>query len=651
MLSEFLSTTCWLVHLPSPGIGPPGLFHPRRKQAELRSSRCEPNQEALTLETPELSEPVEGLFVFRSGPERRAIPKHAGFSWHSGYRCRRKDCALCAHALLRVWWTDDVLKALELVEHAEPELRASLSERAGPAAEEQDKQKREAVRVKLARLRERKRTLLASQAHDAELDVPCPEGLAYLPYQRAAIAFGMVRKSALFADEMGLGKTVEALGVVNADPKARRVLIVCPASLKLNWAREAERWLVDRGPVGVAGKTFPEDAQVVVINYDVLSKWAAKLRRTWDVLIADECHYVKNKDAKRSKRLYALKARRRLFLTGTPILNRPVELWAIVSALAPEEFDDFWPFAKRYCKPTRNRFGWEFTGATHLDELHERLRSTVMVRRTKAQVLPDLPPKRRQVIELNSEHIASLIAVETKAWAEHRDRLIELRAVTRGDKAPSEGEAAALRAGVNVAFGELAKLRQATALAKVPLVIEHVRNVLEDAGKLVLFAHHRAVVAALAEPFGEDAVTLTGGDDVVSRQAAVDRFQEDETCRLFVGSITAAGFGLTLTAASHVVFAELDWVPAHLTQAEDRTHRIGQKDSVLVQHLVLQDSLDARMVGTLIKKQRVIDKAVDGVAQTQLFDGSFADALLEAEGAHGPGDTGEPGAPRESDDD
>ncbi|MFT7464938.1 MAG: SWI/SNF-related matrix-associated actin-dependent regulator 1 of chromatin subfamily A [Pseudohongiellaceae bacterium] len=599
-------------------------------------------------EPPELTEPVTGLFVLRSGYEQRALPKDAGLSWHSGHRCRRKDCTLCAHDLLRVWWTNDIIRALKLVEHAKPELRATLAERAGPVAEtldkpdKPDKPDRKTVRAKLARLRERKRTLLASQAHDAELDVPCPEGLAYLPYQRAAIAFGMGRKSALFADEMGLGKTIEALGVVNADQAAQRVLIVCPASLKLNWAREAERWLVDRGPVGVAGKTFPEDAQVVVINYDVLNKWAAKLRRTWDVLIADECHYVKNKDAKRSKRLYALKARRRLFLTGTPILNRPVELWAIVSALAPEEFDDFWPFAKRYCQPIRSRFGWEFKGATHLDELHERLRSTVMVRRTKAQVLPDLPPKRRQVIELDSEHIAGLIAVETQAWADHRERLIELRALRHGNDEPNEAQLAALRADVNVSFGELAKLRQATALAKVPLVIEHVRSVLEDAGKLVLFAHHRAVVAALGSPFGEAAVTLTGGDDIVQRQAAVDRFQEDDSCRLFVGSITAAGFGLTLTAAAHVVFAELDWVPARLTQAEDRTHRIGQKDSVLVQHLVLQDSLDARMVGTLIKKQRVIDKAVDGVAQAKLFDGSFADALLEAEDAHRPDDALEP---------
>jgi SWI/SNF-related matrix-associated actin-dependent regulator 1 of chromatin subfamily A len=593
-------------------------------------------KEETALPGPELTEPLDGVFVLHSEYEDRSVPKDAGLRWHPGDKCRLQACVPCEHELGRVWWTEDVLQALALADYADDELTESIVERSGPAAETRGQEERRTARAQKKRLLERARTLQASRAEDSDLDIPCPDGSTYLPYQRAGIAFGLGRPNTLFADEMGLGKTIEALGVVNADPAAQNVLIVCPASLKLNWARECERWLVDRGPVGIAGKTFPDDANVVIINYDILTKWRTKLRKQWDVLIADECHYVKNKAAKRSKRLYALKARRTLFLTGTPILNRPIELWAAVSFLAPEEFDSFWPFAKRYCKPCKNRYGWDFSGATNLDELHERLRGTIMVRRTKSQVLSDLPPKRRQVIELASEHIAGLIAVETEAWQEHRQRLNQLRAVGRGQDELSDKELAALRAGVNLAFGELAKLRQATALAKVPLVIEHLNSVLEDAGKIVVFAHHRAVVRELAEPFGDAAVTLTGDDDIASRQAAVDRFQEDESCRVFIGSLTAAGFGLTLTASSHVVFAELDWVPAHMTQAEDRTHRIGQKDSVLVQHLVLQDSLDARMVGTLIKKQRVIDMVVDGSPQSDLFEGSFADALLTASDATAP---------------
>lgn len=578
----------------------------------------------------ELTEPVEGLFVFTSEYEDRFIPKKAGFRWHSGYRCRKKNCELCENDLFKIWWTRDVLKALELVEQAESPLRETLIERAGPAGKKREKEVKKSAREAKVRKLTMMRTLAASSAHDARIDVPSPEGLEYLPYQRAAIAFGMDHPNVLLADEMGLGKTIEALGVINADDEAKRVLIVCPASLKLNWARECERWLVEAGEIGVAGKTYPKDASVVIINYDILGKWKKELKGQWDVLVADECHYVKNKDAKRSKALYAIKATRKLFLTGTPILNRPFELWTIVSSLAPEEFDHFWNFANRYCAPVKNNFGWDFNGATHLDELHERLCGTIMVRRTKVEVLPDLPPKRRQVIELASDHVAKLIAVETGAWQEHQSRLKELRSRSRSDGTQNEAELAALRAGVNVAFGELAKLRQSTALAKVPLVIEHIKNVLEDVDKLVVFAHHLAVIDELAAPFGDLAVTLTGSHSVTARQESVDRFQEDPSCRLFIGSITAAGFGLTLTAASNVVFAELDWVPAHITQAEDRTHRLGQENSVLVQHLVLQDSLDARMIGTLIKKQRVIDKVVDGSAEEDLFGGSFAESLMEA---------------------
>ena len=170
----------------------------------------------------------------------------------------------------------------------------------------------------------------------------------------------------------------------------------------------------------------------------------------------------------------------------------------------------------------------------------------------------------------------------------------------------------ALQAGARAAFTEMAKLRHDTALAKAPHVIAHIEDALEGSeGKVVLFAHHHDVVAALAEALGAQAVVLTGETPFPARQAAVDRFQSDPACRVFIGSITAAGVGLTLTAASHVVFAELDWVPANITQAEDRLHRIGQTQAVLVQHLVLDGSLDATMARRLVDKQEVIDRALD----------------------------------------
>ena len=582
-----------------------------------------------------LEEPAAGIFVLRCTYEERSIPKGAGLRWHPGERCRRSTCIPCDHELGQVWWTDDSLRALALCEYAPEELRGRLESLGHEEAGRRAEGERLEAEAQLERLALQRATIEAGQARDVDLEIPSPEGLEYLPYQRVAVSFALGREHTLIADEMGLGKTVESLGVVNADPSASQVLVVCPASLKLNWLREAERWLCGERTVGVAGKTFPEAVDIVIINYDILAKWAAKLRRTWDVLIVDECHYVKNKKAKRSKRLYAIQAHRKLFLTGTPVLNRPAELWAAVSYLAPEEFPSFWAFAKRYCKPHKGRYGWDFGGAANLAELHERLCGTIMIRRTKADVLDDLPPKRRQVIELASDHLAGLIQVEESAWREHERRLARLRRLTRAPRGRevSEEELRSLREGVNASFGELAKLRQVTALAKVPLVVDHLRTVLDDVQKVVVFAHHRAVIAELAAPFEEAAVTLTGADGIEARQAAVDRFQEDDSCRVFVGSIMAAGLGLTLTAASHVVFAELAWVPAHLTQAEDRTHRIGQTGSVLVQHLVLQDSLDARMVGTLLGKQDLIDRVVDGESRGPLFQGSFAEALIDAASA------------------
>lgn len=579
-----------------------------------------------------LIEPAPGLFVLECKYEDRQVPKGAGFRWHpGGDRCGVKDCPACELDLEKVWRTDDLLVALELVQYAEPELSEQLFERAGPAGEELKERHKRRERARKIEKLQRMRAYEASLARDAKIEVPGPEGLEYLPYQRAAVAYATARPNTLIADEMGLGKTVEALGVINSDESARRVLIVCPASLKLNWQRECERWLVGDLLVGVAGKKWPDEADVVIINYDILGKWERELAGSWDVLVADECHYVKNRDAKRSKRLYAIEAERKLFLTGTPILNRPIELFAIASALDEGAFGHFWNFANRYCNPMRTNFGWDFSGAANLEELHEVLRGTIMIRRTKAEVLPDLPPKRRQVIELSSEKLEKLVRHEKDAWSEHKERLAELkRRGTDGGAHAADGELEELRKQVRESFGELAQMRQATAIAKVPLVVDHLQNALEASPKLVVFAHHREVVEQLAEPFGDAAVTLRGGDSVEARQHAVDRFQDDPECRVFVGSIMAAGFGLTLTAASHVVFAELDWVPANLTQAEDRTHRIGQRSSVLVQHLVLQDSLDARMVQSLIKKQKTVDQVVDGTVQTELFDAEFAEELIAA---------------------
>ena len=436
---------------------------------------------------------------------------------------------------------------------------------------------------------------------------------------------------------MGLGKTIQALGVVNADPSIETILIIVPASLRINWLREAEKWLVVPREIYVVenNKSVPDSAEIVVVNYDRIkgAVFDSLMVREFDILIIDESHKIKNPKAARTKRVLGEpekkrpkkdrvpglvdRCKRKLFLTGTPILNRPIEIQTVLAAICPDEFGNFFAFAKRYCAAERTKWGWDFSGASRLDELQARLRALCMVRRLKRDVLTELPAKRRQVVELAPNGARGAVEAEANAFRAHEDRLAALRdeadlAHAAGDKASYEAAVGKLRNEAQVAFSEISRFRHDVAVAKIPAVIEHVDNVLESGtDKLVLFAHHKDVIKALMEHYGDAAVQLTGDTSQADRQTAVDRFQADPAVKVFIGSITAAGVGLTLTAASHVVFAELDWVPANITQAEDRTHRIGQTGSVLVQHLVVDGSLDARVAKVTGAKQEVADQALD----------------------------------------
>lgn len=477
-------------------------------------------------------------------------------------------------------------------------------------------------------------TVAASRATDAEIDVPLPAGLSLLPYQKAGVAFIRERSAVLLGDEMGLGKTVQVIASLNSLPahEAFPCLVLCPASLRLNWEREWRRWTTHSAArvTVVRGQIEDEAADVVVMNYDVAAKHADYLRRrNWATIVADECHYLKNPRAQRTVAILgkedrrgnevqpALAARRKIALSGTPLPNRPVELWPVVHWLRPDIFKSFWYYAKDFCNAYHNGYGWNFNGAKNLDRLQQKLRETCLIRRRKADVLTELPPKRRQIIVLPPNGAEAAVRAECAAWERHEALLTDLRAAVEVAKA--EGEEAyraaveRLRDAARAAFTEISRLRHATAVAKIPHVIDHVREALDGGSdKVVVWAHHHDVIAALRDGLAEyQPAVVTGETSLDTRQAEVDRFQSDPACRVFVGSITAAGVGLTLTAASHAVFAELDWVPGNVSQAEDRCHRIGQKSSVLIQHIVLDGSLDARMAQVLVEKQQVIEQALD----------------------------------------
>ena len=238
-----------------------------------------------------------------------------------------------------------------------------------------------------------------------------------------------------------------------------------------------------------------------------------------------------------------------------------------------------------------------------------------MIRRLKKEVLKELPPKYRQVIEIPPNGNSAIVARERARMAEIEARLEDLKVAVELAKISDDPKAYAdavknLRSAVMVSFDEMSRVRHETALAKVPDVVTFLKDAVSN-HKVVVFAHHRDVIEQIKDAFGDAAVILYGGMSEKVKNENIDKFQNDDNVKLFVGSIKAAGVAITLTAASHVVFAELDWVPGNMTQAEDRCHRIGQTDNVLVQHLVLEGSLDAHMAYKLVEKQEVIDKALD----------------------------------------
>jgi SWI/SNF-related matrix-associated actin-dependent regulator 1 of chromatin subfamily A len=453
-------------------------------------------------------------------------------------------------------------------------------------------------------------------------DIPCPSGLSYFPYQVEGIEFALQREGALVGDEMGTGKCISTIGVINAlGDSANRILIICPASMRLTWREELERWLVKPRSIGVAGvdpvsEQILARVSILIVNYDRLGKMRQLvLGRRWDIAILDESHLVKNPEAGRSRIALSIQASRRLALSGTPMCSRPIELHPILSWLDP----DRWPlnsrfaFAQRYCGARHTSFGWNILGNSNTAELARVLRSSVMIRRTKAQVLPELPPKLRRIVEITpSTDLEVLVGRELAAFRAWQN--------TQGkDTGPFLKSVPRAKANVftsDLAWDKLSQARLALALAKVPIVSGFVREMLEaGSGKIVLFAHHREMIARLEESlsFARPAV-LHGGTTAIGRQKAIDRFKTDSSTQVFIGQLQSSGLGLTLApAASHCVFEELSWVPSELSQCEDRLHRIGARDSIFVQHLVLSGSLDAVMVRTLIAKQAVLSEVLESV--------------------------------------
>jgi SWI/SNF-related matrix-associated actin-dependent regulator of chromatin subfamily A-like protein 1 len=444
------------------------------------------------------------------------------------------------------------------------------------------------------------RTVELSYAEDADLDGLVLGGELH-PFQRAGVRYALERRRTFIADEQGLGKTVQALAALEADG-AFPAAVVCPASMKLMWQREASHWLPDRRVEVVDGRAASAwteevaDAEIVVLNYDILEAHSQTLgERELRALVLDESHYVKNPGARRTKATLELAERLapdalRLALTGTPILNRAEELVPQLRALG--RLRDFGSGA---------RLSRRFRAAGSDDRLHWNLRAHCYVRRTKQQVLSQLPAKRQDTVPVSlvNEYEYRLAERDVIAWLQSLP--IDLRTI-------DAKVAAALRAEQLV---RLNNLRQLAGSGKLPAALAWIDDFLVSGEPLVVFAEHVAIQRAVLERF-PDAVHILGADSIPDRQRAVDAFQHEDGPQLIVCSMKAASQGLTLTRASNVAFLELDWTPARHDQAEDRLHRIGQQSAVTAYYLLAPDTIDETMAELLQRKRGLIDAVTDG---------------------------------------
>ena len=460
-----------------------------------------------------------------------------------------------------------------------------------------------------------------SKAQEKEIDIHFPEGLSLYDFQKKGLA-ELVRLNgrALLADEMGLGKTIQAIAYMTLQPEQRPAIVIVPASLKLNWEREIKKWMPEETTQVIFGCGKELAGNIIIINYDILGKYTDAIRAlNPQLVILDEVHYTKSMKAKRTKAVRDIckGVKHIIALSGTPIINRPVEFYNILSLLAPQMFNSFYRFAQEFCAPSANRFGTEYKGASNTEKLNDILKKSFMIRRLKKDVLKDLPAKVRTVIPLEIDN--------RRDYDKAAEDLIEwLESIGEDGKAQRAARAEAI-VRTNV-------LKQLITTGKLSSVAEWIENFIQEE-KLVVFCYHHAAIDLLMEKFGDCAVKLDGRDDPKSRQFAIDEFQNNADIKLFVGNIQAAGVGITLTAASCTAFVELGWTSSEHMQAEDRVHRIGQMaDSVSAYYLIGANTIEEDIVDLIQKKYKVISEILDGgmlKAEDSLFI-NFVEKLRNA---------------------
>ena len=452
--------------------------------------------------------------------------------------------------------------------------------------------------------------------------IPHPRELQPFRYQIEAAKWALSRSRSYLALDPGLGKTICAALILNA--AAAPCVYVCPPFLMGNVEAELKKWLT--GPKAV--RRYDRDkitrATRVVLVPDSVLVWPkpgktekqktlyetqkakyVKLKNTLRAfttalpetrIIVDEAHRFKNRESGRTRTLFGGLVplfQSVTFMSGSPMPNRPLELWPVLSKCAPETigFRTFHEFGIHYCDAYEGQWGWDYRGASNVSELVEQVCENFMLRIRKDEVLDDLPPKTESVVYLDHKLPPKLADLDRRLLEEMRTKLQDVESL---DAAPPM---------------HMSTHRAMIGVEKAPLVARAVREILEDSGESILvFALHRDAIRVLAHELSKfDPLVITGDVDKDERFRLAKEFQSSKEKRLMILNIQAGGVGFNLTKATRVVFAEYAWVPGDNDQAADRAHRIGQRDNVYVQYFVFPDSLDAAVLSTVLRKRKVTD--------------------------------------------
>ena len=417
-----------------------------------------------------------------------------------------------------------------------------------------------------------------------------------LDHQKESIQKLVENKKFILADDMGLGKTTSTI-IAALESGSKKVLIICPATLKINWKREIENYS-DKSIYISEGKNFNGDADFVIINYDIIKNFhTTKKKETsqildsnFDLVIVDEAHYIKNATAQRTKLINDLvkKVDRLWLLTGTPMTSRPMDYFNLLSLVDSPVAKNWMAYAIRYCQGYQFNAGgrkiWNVTGASNLEELRDRT-AGLTLRRLKENVL-NLPDKIITPVYLRlKSKMYEAIMGEYYDWY---------------DKNPEESKS------LTVQFTKLTKIRQVIADEKITQTIELAENIIEQGKKVIIFCNFTDSLEKITEHFGKIAVKLNGTMSKTEKQYSVDQFQENDKIKVFVGNIKAAGVGITLTAAEAVIFNDLSFLPSDHAQAEDRSYRYGQKNNVLVYYPIFENTIEGIIYDILNNKKQVI---------------------------------------------